>query len=258
MSQHKTRIWAIGDLHLSFGVQNKSMDIFGPAWEAHAKKIAAHWKSLIQPEDLVLIPGDISWAMKLEDAVPDLQWVHELPGTKVLLKGNHDYWWGSLKKITEVLPPSLHLIQNNAFHWKEVTVGGTRLWDTPEYHFHPYIDYRENPKEKKVKEVEELVQQELEEKIFNRELDRLKMSLSQLNPEASVRIAMTHYPPIGADLGPSRAAQILEQFQVQTCVFGHLHNLKPHLSLFGERKGVRYVLSSADFIDFRPIEIATT
>jgi predicted phosphohydrolase len=129
------RIWAIGDLHLSFGVANKSMDIFGPQWEGHAEKIASHWKSLIHPSDLVLVAGDLSWALKLEDAVPDLQWVHELPGTKVMIKGNHDFWWGSLKKIAPVLPPSIHLIQNNAFHWKEATIGGARLWDTPEYSF---------------------------------------------------------------------------------------------------------------------------
>lgn len=257
MSNHSPRIWAIGDLHLSFGVANKSMALFGLQWEDHAQKIAAHWKERIHKEDLVLIPGDISWAMKLEEAVVDLQWIHELPGTKVLLKGNHDYWWGSLKKISEVLPPSLHLIQNNAFHWQDVTIGGARLWDTPEYNFAPYIDFRENPKAKK-QDVDELIQEELDQKMFNRELDRLKLSLAALNPEARLRIAMTHYPPIGADLGVSRAAQILEQFQVHTCVFGHLHNLKPHLSLFGERNKVRYVLTSADFIDFRPIEIART
>jgi uncharacterized protein len=248
------RIWAIGDLHLSFGVANKSMDIFGPNWASHAEKIAANWKSTIQPADLVLVPGDLSWALKLEDAVPDLQWVHELPGTKVMIKGNHDYWWGSLSKIAPVLPPSIHLIQNNVFNWKDVTIGGARLWDTPEYSFGQFVEYRENPKAK-VKDPEELVQEEFAQNLFNKELERLKMSLSKLDPNAKIRIAITHYPPIGADLAPSRAAQILEQNQIQICVFGHLHNLKTSQPLFGEARGIRYVLSSCDYIHFQPIAI---
>lgn len=249
------RIWAIGDLHLSFGVKNKSMDVFGPAWESHADKIASSWKRLVDPADLVLIPGDFSWAMKLEEVVPDFQWLHELPGTKVMIKGNHDYWWGSLKKIAEILPPSIHLIQNNAFHWKDVAIGGARLWDTPEYSFKDFIEFRENPREKDKEDLEEVLQEEMEEKIFNRELERLKMSLNALDPKAKIRIAMTHYPPIGADLQPSRAAQILEQHRVDLCVFGHLHNLKSGVSLFGEKRGVRYVLTASDYIRFEPIII---
>jgi uncharacterized protein len=248
------RIWAIGDLHLSFGVANKSMEIFGPNWESHAEKIAAHWKSLIHKDDLVLVPGDLSWAMKLDDAVPDLNWVHDLPGTKVMIKGNHDYWWDSLKKISSVLPPSIHLIQNNAFHWKEVAIGGARLWDTPEYSFGEFIEFRENPKAK-VKNTEELIQEELSQNLFNRELERLKLSLTGLDPTAKIRIAMTHYPPIGANLEPSRAGQILEQHNIQICVFGHLHNIKPGIDLFGEARGVRYCLSSCDYLRFQPIII---
>jgi len=248
------RIWAIGDLHLSFGVANKSMDIFGPHWERHAEKIRVNWTNTIHPEDLVLVPGDLSWAMKLEEAVPDLQWVHDLPGTKVMIKGNHDYWWGSLSKIAPVLPPSIHLIQNNVFNWKGVTIGGARLWDTPEYSFGAFVEYRENPKAKKV-DGEILVQQEFNQKLFDRELERLKLSLAGLDKEAKVRIAMTHYPPIGADLQPSRAAQILEEYQINVCVFGHLHNLKAGEALFGEARGVRYVLAACDYIRFQPIAI---
>ena len=252
----KTRVWAIGDLHLSFGVPDKGMEIFGPEWENHAEKIATHWKRTISTEDLVIIPGDISWAMRLEEALVDLQWIDTLPGTKVMIKGNHDYWWGSLKKLTEILPPSIHVIQNNAFHWKEVAIGGARLWDTPEYSFQQFIEFRENPREKRQNvETEELVQIELSQKIFEKELERLKLSLKQLDKEAKVRIAMTHYPPIGADLKPSRAAQILEQFEIDTAVFGHLHNIKPGFSLFGEKNGIRYVLTSCDYIRFQPVAI---
>lgn len=248
------RIWAIGDLHLSFGVENKSMDVFGPNWESHAEKIAAHWKQTIGPDDLVLIPGDISWAMRLEEAAADLRWIDALPGTKVMIKGNHDYWWGSLKKIAEALPPSIHIIQNNAFHWKEAAIGGARLWDTPEYAFQEFVEFRENPRVKAAA-VEELVQEELSQKIFDRELERLKMSLKAMRPDAKIRIAMTHYPPIGADMKPSRAAQILEQNNIQICVFGHLHNIKSGLSLFGERSGIRYILASCDYLRFQPIAV---
>lgn len=246
------RIWAIADLHLSFGVKNKSMDYFGPSWAGHADKIAENWRAVIAPEDLVLIPGDISWALKLEEAVPDLQWIHQLPGTKVLLKGNHDYWWGSLNKITLVLPPSIHLIQNNSFFWKGVAIGGARLWDTPEYSFGAFIEYRENSREKKI-EIEEAIQQDLEEKLFLRELQRLQISLTQLHSDAKIRIAMTHYPPIGAALQPSRASAILEEHKINICVFGHLHSIKAGLSLFGEKNKIRYELTSCDYLRFHPL-----
>lgn len=248
------RIWAIGDLHLSFGTPNKSMDVFGPQWQEHAEQIATAWKELIHADDLVLIPGDISWAMRVEEAILDLEWIDRLPGTKVLLKGNHDYWWGSLKKIAAVLPPSLHLIQNNNFRWKDVAIGGARLWDTQEYSFHSFIEFQENPHEKKM-DVEEQAQKELSEKIFERELQRLELSLASLPADAKIRIAMTHYPPIGEDLKPSKASAILEKYSVQICVFGHLHNIKSGISLFGEARGVRYVLAAADYLRFRPLPI---
>ncbi len=246
------RIWTIADLHLSFGVANKSMDYFGPAWVGHAEKIASNWRSLVAPEDLVLIPGDISWALKLEDAVPDLLWIHDLPGTKVMIKGNHDYWWGSLSKIAKVLPPSIHLIQNNVFNWREATIGGARLWDTPEYSFGSFVEYRENPREKKK---EEAIQEDLSETIFERELQRLDMSLKQLRPDAKIRLAMTHYPPIGPDLKPSRASAILEQYNVDICVFGHLHNLKPSYTFNGELNGVRYILAACDYTRFQLVPL---
>lgn len=249
------KIWAIGDLHLSFGVEGKDMDVFGPGWENHAEKISQHWHATVGSDDLVLIPGDISWAMRPEEAVADLAWIHRLPGTKAMIKGNHDYWWGSLKKISEILPPSIHLIQNNAFHWRGCAIGGARLWDTPEYGFSQFIEFRENPKAKKSEGVEEVVQEELSQKIFDRELERLKMSLKQLDPNAKVRIAMTHYPPIGADLERSRASQILEENEIQVCVFGHLHNIKAGCTLFGEARGVRYLLTSSDYIRHQPIAV---
>ncbi len=247
-------IWTLADLHLSFGVPDKEMDLFGEHWKHHAAKIQEHWLASIKPDDLVLIPGDISWAMRLEDVRPDLEWIHSLPGTKVILKGNHDYWWGSLGQIKKILPSSIHLIQNNAFHWGDVSIAGARLWDTPEYGFGQFIEYRENPRAQILTAREK--DQDEAERIFQRELGRLELSLKCLDKlSGPVRIAMTHYPPIGADLKDSRASQILEKYKIHTCVFGHLHNVKRGIPLFGEKNGIRYLLTSCDYLDFQPLKI---
>jgi len=246
-------IWALSDPHLSFGVPDKSMSVFGPAWEDYTDKIAENWKKLIAKEDLVLIPGDISWAMRLEEAFADLNWIDALPGTKVILRGNHDYWWTSSAKMKKAMPASIHFIHNSAFTWEDVTIGGSRLWDSSEYRFNSFVEYKENPKAKMAHTPPDV---EEDERIFLRELERLRLSLSQLDPNASLRIALTHYPPIGADLKPSRVSAILEEYKIDICVFGHLHNLKKDcLPLFGTARGIRYVLSSCDVLDFVPLKI---
>lgn len=244
-------IWAISDLHLALGVPEKSMAVFGPLWNGYMEKMERSWKERVKEDDLVLIPGDISWGMRLEEALPDLQWIDALPGTKVIIKGNHDFWWSSPSKISKVMPPSFHFLQNSAFDWNDVTIGGARLWDTEEYRFHEYIHFQENPRANKPKKEEEVD----DAKIFARELERLRLSLRQLDPHAKIRIALTHYPPISADLKPSRASQILEEFKIQICLFGHLHNLKKDKSMFGEARGVKYLLTSCDYLDFTPIRI---
>lgn len=246
-------IWAMGDLHLSFGIPNKGMEFFGPSWENWTHKIEDNWKNSITADDLVLLPGDISWAMHVEDAVPDLQWIDQLPGTKVMVRGNHDFWWNSLKKIEKVLPPSIHLIQNNAFNWKNCSIAGARLWDTNEYQFGPYIDYKENKRENKLLAVD--ADGEEAERIFVRDLARLELSLKALSPQADFRVVMTHYPPIGADLADSRASLLLEKYQVNACVFGHLHNVKENSLPFGEKNKIKYFLTSADYLNFKPLKI---
>lgn len=248
-------VFALADPHLSFGVPEKSMEAFGPLWQNYTQKIETEWRKRIKDEDLVLIPGDISWASHLEEALVDLEWIHRLPGTKLIIRGNHDYWWPSPTKLKASLPPSIHFIQNNVFNWKDLTIGGARLWDSEEYNFSRYIQFQENPRAQKKTQEEFEAQKEMNKKIFERELQRLELSLKQLNPQASTRIALTHYPPIGADLKPSRASLLLEKYQVQICIFGHLHNLKKDLPLFGEARGIRYILSSCDYLDFIPLQI---
>lgn len=244
-------IWALADLHLAFGAPSKSMEVFGPSWADYANRIETHWRKLVQKEDLVLLPGDLSWAQKLEDALIDLRWIDALPGTKLILKGNHDYWWPSASKLSKNLPSSIHFIQNNAFLWNDVAVGGSRLWDSSEYDFSACIDFQENPRAN----VQNGSEKGDPEPIFQRELERLRLSLQQLDPKARRRIAITHYPPIGANLAPSRASAILEEFHIEACLFGHLHNVKQELPLFGTARGVTYSLVSADYLNFSPLRV---
>lgn len=244
------RIWAISDLHLSFGVANKTMDLFGENWVNHAQKIASNWDRLVQEEDLVLIPGDLSWALHLQEALPDLNWVDKRPGTKVLIKGNHDYWWESLSKVRKVLPPSIHIIQNDVFTKDEISIAGARLWESPEYSFTDILDYKPS-----CKQTEHEASQN--EEIFTRELHRFEISLQKLHASSRLKIAMTHYPPIGLNLQESAASKLCKTYGVHIVIFGHLHSFKPHLPpLFGSKEGTCYILTSLDYLNFCPVQIA--
>ena len=246
-------VWAIGDLHLSFGVPNKEMSVFGPQWVGYTDKIEEAWRASIGQDDLVLIPGDISWAKHPEEARSDFEWIDRLPGTKVLIKGNHDYWWNSLSKLKSILPPSCHLIQNNSWTWREISIAGARLWDIPGLNFNGIIDFKEFTCTKALTEHDE---SQDSQKIYQRELGRLEVSLKSMNPLAKTRIAMTHYPPIGPACEETEVSRLLEKYKVNICVFGHLHNVKPSLSLFGEHHGIRYYLTACDYLqDFKPLRI---
>lgn len=247
-------VWAIADLHLAISDPLKLMDYFGEPWIHYTEKIKKNWNELVKAEDLVLIPGDISWAMKPEQAKIDLDWIHQLPGTKIMLRGNHDFWWTSLKQVEKILPPSIHVIQNNAWQWQDFCIGGTRLWDSTEYNFNPYIQFVKNERAKVL--VEQVNDSAQNQTIFQRELARLELSLKEMNKKPGRRIVMTHYPPISADLQESSSALMLEKYNVSLCVFGHLHNVKKEMPMFGTRKGIPYILASADYIDFKPILIA--
>lgn len=238
------RVFAIADLHLSFGVPNKKMDLFGPAWQDHAEQIASHWRSLVTSSDLVLIPGDISWAMTLDEVLPDLAWIDALPGTKVMIRGNHDYWWSSLKKVQSILPSSIRALHHNAITINDISICGTRFWDSPEYSFAAFYDAAPRP---------DLPPED--EKIYQRELQRLSMALQQLDPKAPVKIALTHYPPIGPSLAPSKASSLYEQYGISYALFGHLHIQKTKESYFGQARGVHYALTACDFLNFIPLKL---
>lgn len=248
-------VWALADLHLSFGVPNKKMDVFGEVWVNHPQKIETNWRAVVAEDDLVLIAGDISWAKYLEESTPDLEWIASLPGTKVMIRGNHDYWWSAISKVRSHLPPTIHVIQNDSFSWHdEVTIGGARLWDDHDINFDELVD------EVDVDCIRPLTEKDTDlkkaEKIYTRELQRLESSLRSLNPRAKHRIVMTHYPPIGPRLEPTRASKLLEEYRVDICVFGHIHSMKHHVGhLFGEKNGVKYMMTAGDYLDFHPLKL---
>jgi predicted phosphohydrolase len=227
------RIFALADLHLGDAV-GKPMDIFGPVWERHAEKIDRNWRARVGPEDWVLVPGDISWAMKLEDALPDLRFIDALPGRKVLLKGNHDFWWTSRGKVEALLPPSLRLLQNDAVDLGGgIGLVGTRGWSPPDA---PRATDQDR-------------------KIYAREVGRLALSLKDAAGRFDRLVAMLHYPPVYMGLGETGFVPLLREAGVRVCVYGHLHGIDHRYAVRGEQGGIRYYFVAADATGFAPVEI---
>ena len=230
------RIFAIGDLHLSLSVENKAMDVFGPGWANHVARLKEGWQDTVGEEDLVLVPGDISWGLRLEEALADLEFIHGLKGTKVLLRGNHDYWWTGYSKVKSVLPSSVKAVQNDALLWNGVIVGGTRGWNTP---LSP--DFSESK----------------DRKIFEREKLRLGLSLRAMDDMAGrLRVVMLHYPPFNEKGEPTDFADLIRGHGVDHAVYGHLHGRSCPGSFEGDHEGTRYHLVSADHLQFVPRLIA--
>lgn len=223
------RVFAIADPHLS-RADSKPMTIFGPAWEGHPASFFEGWKEVVGEEDLVLVPGDLSWALKLEDALLDLRDIAELPGRKVILRGNHDYWWPSLSKLRAALPEGMHAIQNDALLIDGVVVAGSRGWVCPGSHGFS----------------------EQDEKIYQRELERLTLSLAaarKLSGEAF--IVMLHFPPVNSRLEPSGFTELLMEAEPDALVFGHVHG-EPTEKLVPELPGIETHFVAADALGFRP------
>ncbi len=226
------KVFAISDFHLSLG-GDKPMDLFGAHWDRHWEKLEENCRRLVQEDDLLLLPGDHSWAMRLDDAGLDLGFISSLPGQKVLCKGNHDYWWQSVGKVRRKFP-GLHFLQNDAATFGSITVCGSRGWDLP------------GP---------EGFSDSHDEKIYRRELERLKLSTRALDQRAATRIAMVHYPPLTRRQPDTEVTEILEQAGIAFCVYGHLHLGGHHNPFEGIRNGVHYRLVSCDFLDFCPVQL---
>ncbi|MEX2543037.1 MAG: metallophosphoesterase [Trueperaceae bacterium] len=223
------RVFAIADPHLS-RAQPKPMTIFGPAWQGHPEEFFTGWRETVDDGDLVLVPGDLSWALRLEDALLDLNDIAALPGRKVILRGNHDYWWPSVSKLRAVLPSGMHAIQNDALELSGVVVAGSRGWVCPGSHGFS----------------------EQDEKIYRRELERLRLSLGaarKLSGEAFV--VMLHFPPVNSRLEPSGFTELLLEAAPDAVVFGHVHGEPPE-RVMPDLPGIATHFVAADALGFRP------
>jgi len=209
------------------------MDVFGETWTNHAMRIKGHWQREIGEDDVVLIPGDISWAMREAEALPDLAFLSSLPGAKVLLRGNHDYWWSTRAKVERWAGPSCYILQNNAIMISGYTFVGSRGWT------HPQAG-DENSQDAV---------------IYLREVERLRLSLEAGRKTGRPLIAMTHFPPLVDPLVKTPVSMLLEAYEVSLCVYGHLHGHAHKAAVQGNVNGVRYVLTAADYLQFCPLPL---
>lgn len=232
-------IYVIADLHLSF-LHNKPMDIFGVNWENHAEKIKYNWISKVKDEDYVILPGDFSWEMHLEDTKLDFEYLNKLPGKKILLKGNHDYWWTTISKMNNFIQEkgfkNIDFLYNNSYLVEDKIIVGTRGWN--------------------------ILDTENDNKMIKRECVRLEISIQDgINKfgEDKEMISFLHYPPISKntiDYGKNTEfVKILQKYNIHKCYYGHLHGLAHKDAVEGKFQGIEFKLISADYIDFNLIKI---
>ncbi|MGI6566422.1 MAG: metallophosphoesterase [Limnochordia bacterium] len=229
-------IFGISDLHLPGG-EDKPMDVFGTEWSGHAERVATAWKDLVAPDDLVLVPGDLSWAMKLPAVQGDLDFLGTLPGTIVLVKGNHDLWWKSISQLRQRLPANVFALQNDFYQLPgQLAVCGTRGWKSP-----GAADFTPD-----------------DEKIYRRELERLRLSL-QTAQDRGCRpyIVMLHYPPTAEGQTESELTELMEAAGAQYCIYGHLHGPAQRQALTGTHRGIAYHLVACDAIGFKPLYVTS-
>lgn len=222
------KIFAIADLHFD-SKKEKPMNIFGDNWIDHENKIMDYWKETVGKEDLVLIPGDISWAVKLNDAMDDLMKIDALPGKKIIGKGNHDYWWSTSNKLDNLELKTIKFLKNNSYTYNGAIICGTRGWDTMEDH--SQLD---------------------NEKIYLREMNRLKISLEESKKSNKEIIAMLHYPPFNSEGTPNEFFQILKNYNIGICIYGHLHGEEGHkIAREGIIENITVHCVSSDYMDFK-------
>lgn len=232
-------VFALSDPHLALACE-KPMDIFGQRWQDHTSRLAANWEETVAEEDTVVIGGDISWAMQLLEALPDLLFLHRLPGRKILMRGNHDYWWSSVRKLEQLAEThhldSLSFLRNNAFRVGPDIICGTRGWTLPED-----PDFGADDR-----------------KIYDREVGRLKLTLDAAEHirEAGDRLLVfLHYPPVGRTRAENELTRLLTERQADVCIFGHVHGESARNCFQGMLDGVSYQLASADYLGFKPLRL---
>lgn len=229
------KIFAISDLHISTNT-NKPMEIFGGNWIGYMEKIKADWQEKVTDDDLVLIGGDLSWAMDIEDAQKDLQTLADLKGKKILIKGNHDYWWSGIGKVRDILPENFFALQNDSLRFDGVLICGSRCWSVP-----GSPDFNEQDR-----------------KIYLRETERLKLSLSsaqKIKQDGDKLIALVHFPPFNVHREDSAFTEIFEQFGVDAVIYGHLHGKSVRADKLVVKNGIKYYLTSCDQVENKLTEI---
>ena len=225
-------IFAISDLHIAISKPDKTMDEFGKDWENYQERIKDNWEKQVKAEDTVIIAGDISWAMNLEEATPDFEFINNLPGNKIILKGNHDYYFSTLVKVNKFLEDNkfntIKILYNNSYFVEGYNICGARGWkhgtDTD-------AD---------------------DEKIINREVGRLKLSIESIDEENKENpiIVATHFPPFN-----HKIKRTLEEYKVKTCVYGHLHGDGHYMVNQGVENGVNYIMVGGDYTGFKLIKL---
>ena len=232
-------IFVIADLHLSFK-NPKQMDIFGDNWENHAEKIKKDWITKVTEKDLVVLPGDFSWETYLEDTILDFEYINNLPGKKLMLKGNHDYWWTTITSMKKFLQENnftnIDFLYNNSFEFEEKILCGTRGWN--------------------------ITDEENNEKLINRELGRLELSLKdgiKKYNEGKEIIVFMHYPPITNNMiysgAENKFINLMKKYNIKKCYYGHLHGQSIKDAVEGEIQGINFKLVSADSLDFKLIKL---
>lgn len=225
-------LYTIGDLHLSLGA-DKPMDIF-PGWENYIQRIEAGWNRTVAPEDTVVVAGDISWAMELSACGADFAFLHQLPGTKILLKGNHDYWFSTKTKVEQYLAEmgffSIKILFNNAYEYEDLALCGTRGWINEQG-------------------------EQVDKKVLNREAGRLRLSLEAGRKTGREPVAFLHYPPLYAGSECPEILSVLQEYGVRECYYGHIHGRAASGAFQGERYGIRFRMVSGDQVDFTPVRV---
>lgn len=222
-------LFAIADTHLSFGA-DKPMDIFR-GWENYEERLEKNWRAVVNDSDTVVIPGDISWAMSLDGAREDFAFLDSLPGQKLILKGNHDYWWNTRTKIEKFWEENgfttLHLVHNSAYKVGDFCVCGTRGW---------FYD----------------AEKDADKKVILREAGRLRASIGEAKKLGGEPIVFLHYPPLSLTATCDELLSVLEEEGIKRCYYGHLHGASKYRAFTDERNGVKFSLISGDFLEFCP------
>lgn len=225
-------LYALSDLHLDLS-GSKPMEVFGDKWYKHDENIKSNWMSKVTYDDTVLIAGDISWAIDIDKGINELEWIHNLSGRKIIVKGNHDYWWKSIKMLNS-LYEDINFIQNNFFTYKDYAICGTRGWILPESE-----DFKQH-----------------DDKVYKREVIRLKLSLDcAVNNGYNKIIVMMHYPPINDKCLQNEFTEVFKKYKVNKVVYGHLHGYDLNNGPERVIDGVEYILTSCDYLNFKPIKI---